>query len=320
MEGKARIKILVLSVLLHFLVLVCWDNFITLNIFQKVPATTPAAAKSMPLVFDLEQPAQQALPHEVIATPANAKTTNQPKKADFLSDKNALARNQEPAPGVRLGNDPYSRGDFASHDLPPQPASPGKEPAATAQAKEKPAEKETSTNKQPKQKPAELDKNPLEANQEMLAEETTGLSRPQNTESSSISKIPFRLPIPGVQHDHRDSQVPDSGGLSFNTYNWDFAPYMLELKEHIYRNIFPPLAFSKLGMIDGDTLLRFKIYPNGELRDLELLSYQGHRSLMETSTFAIKISAPFRKLPADFPEPYLEVTAKFSYIITNKRG
>ena len=154
----------------------------------------------------------------------------------------------------------------------------------------------------------------------MLTEETTESSRPQNTKEAGKSKTPFQLPMPGVQHDHRDSQVPDSGGLSFNTYNWDFAPYMLELKERISRNIFPPLAFSQLGMIDGDTLLRFKIYPNGELRDLELLAYQGHRSLMETSTLAIKVSAPFRKLPGDFPEPYLEVTAKFSFLIKNKRG
>jgi hypothetical protein len=126
--------------------------------------------------------------------------------------------------------------------------------------------------------------------------------------------------MPGVAHHHPDSQVADSGGLSFNTYNWDFAPYMLELKERIRRNIFPPIAFSQLGLIDGDTVLRFKIYPSGELRDLELLAYQGHYSLMQTSTYAIKVSAPFRKLPGNFPEPYLEVTAKFTFFIKNKRG
>jgi hypothetical protein len=301
MDAKVRSKIVLLSILLHLLFLAFWESFIKLDISQAFSAAPPATAKSEPLVFDLQQP---ELPREVIATPADAKTTNQPQKADFLSDKNALARNQEPAPTLRLGDGPYSRGDFASHDLPPLPASPEKETAAAM----------------PKERPTEADKSLAETNQELLTEETTESPRPQKTKEAGKSKTPFQLPIPGVQHDHRDSQVPDSGGLSFNTYNWDFAPYMLELKERISRNIFPPLAFSQLGMIDGDTLLRFKIYPNGELRDLELLSYQGHRSLMETSTSAIKVSAPFRKLPGDFPEPYLEVTAKFSFLIKNKRG
>jgi hypothetical protein len=304
MNAKVRRQIILLSILLHILFLAFWESFITIDIFQTFRASPPIAAKSVPLVFDLTQPVQPNLPHEVIATPADAKTTDRPKKADFLSDKNALARNQESAPGIPLGNDPFSRGDFASHDLPPQPVNPENGRAAA----------------QRKEKSAELDKSSLEANQKMLAEGTTGSSRPHSTEAAGISKTPFQLPIPGVQHDQRDSQVPDSGGLSFNTYNWDFAPYMLELKNRISRNIFPPLAFSRLGMIDGDTLLRFKIFPNGELRDLELLQYTGHRSLMETSTLAVKVSAPFRKLPSDFPEPYLEVTAKFSFLIKNKRG
>jgi outer membrane biosynthesis protein TonB len=90
---------------------------------------------------------------------------------------------------------------------------------------------------------------------------------------------------------------------------------MLALKQRIGRNIFPPLAYTMLGMIDGDTMLRFKIYPNGRLADLELLGYRGHRTLMETSRSAVTISAPFPALPADFPKPYLEVTARFSYFV-----
>jgi hypothetical protein len=317
MEAKVKRQIILLSILLHILVLVFWESFITLDLFQAFPASPATTVNNAPLVFDLAQPnlAQPDLPHEVIATPADAKTTNQPKKADFLSDKNALARNQEPAPAaLRLGDDPYSRGDFASHDLPPRPANKEKEAAAEP----------------PKEKSAELEKSLAGTGQGLLNEEMTESSRPhkgtgtatqpRNMAAPGIGKTPFQLSLPGVQHNHRDSQVPDSGGLSFNTYNWDFAPYMLELKERINRNIFPPLAFSQLGMIDGDTLLRFKIYPNGELRDLELLAYQGHRSLMETSTMAVKVSAPFRKLPGNFPEPFLEVTAKFSFLIKNKRG
>jgi outer membrane biosynthesis protein TonB len=118
-----------------------------------------------------------------------------------------------------------------------------------------------------------------------------------------------------VPHRQLEGRAAESGGLSFNTYDWDFAPYMLALKERISRNIFPPLAFSQWGMIDGDTMLRFKIYPDGRLADLELLGYRGHHTLMETSRFAVTTSAPFPGLPADFPKSYLEVTAKFSYFV-----
>jgi hypothetical protein len=130
--------------------------------------------------------------------------------------------------------------------------------------------------------------------------------------------------LPGVQHDNQKTRALDMGGLSFNTYDWNFAPYLLELKRIIRSNIFPPIAFTRLGMISGETLLRFRIYPSGEMQNLVILGYRGDKSLMKTSYSAVEISAPFPKLPPDFPEPYLEVTGKFLYLIRkeikNKRG
>ncbi|MFQ5772553.1 MAG: energy transducer TonB, partial [bacterium] len=90
---------------------------------------------------------------------------------------------------------------------------------------------------------------------------------------------------------------------------------MLALKKKVEHNIFPPPAFIRMGIISGETLLRFKIYPNGEMKDLEVLEYKGHETLMQTSVRAIEISAPFAPLPSNFPEAYLEVTAKFHYFI-----
>jgi outer membrane biosynthesis protein TonB len=121
--------------------------------------------------------------------------------------------------------------------------------------------------------------------------------------------------LPTVEHDNQESRALDSGGLSFNTYNWNFAPYMLELKRRIQRNIHPPAAFMYLGLISGETLVRFKIYPNGQMQDFQVLDYRGHKSLMITSVNAVEVSAPFPLLPPDFPEPYLEVTGKFIYFV-----
>ena len=293
MDAKLKKQIVLLSILLHILFFSLWESSFKLALSRPTPV--PAKAQNPPLVFDLQQPER---PREVIATPADAPTTPRPQKADFLSDKNALARNQEPAPERPASDDPFSRGDFLSHDLPPQ----------------KP-ERETSPVK-PETNPAQVEKNRETVKNDLSADENAALSRPRESEAAQANNR-LRLDLPGVMHRQLDTRTAAEGGLSFNTYNWDFAPYMLALKERIGRNIFPPLAFSKLGAIDGDTLLRFKIYPDGRLDDLELLGYTGHRTLMETSRFAVTASAPFPDLPADFPKSYLEVTAKFSYFIKN---
>ena len=84
------------------------------------------------------------------------------------------------------------------------------------------------------------------------------------------------------------------------------------------RNLFPPQAFTRLGIISGESMIRFKVYPDGHAGDIEVLSYDGHRSLMETSVNAIKGAEPFRSLPTDFPkyEKFLEVTAHFQYFVS----
>ncbi len=294
-EIKVRQRVILLSVLLHLLFLALWDSAVRLDLAALVPAVTATPPQAAPLVFDLQPP---DLPREVIATPDDARTTKTPQKADFLSDKNALARNREPAPLLPETGEPFSRGDLASHDLPSSPPFPEQnrqpEPARPqAQA----GDERQSDVPEPE---AEVDGD-------------RAVTRQQKPDAAP--RRPFRLELPGVPHKQLEGRAAEEGGLSFNTYDWDFAPYMLALKQRIGRNIFPPLAYSMLGMIDGDTMLRFKIYPNGRLADLELLGYRGHRTLMETSRSAIAISAPFPALPADFPKPYLEVTARFSYFV-----
>jgi len=249
-----------------------------------------------PIVFDLQQPeTQQKIPREVIETPEDAKVVEKQKKAKYLSDKNALARNQETDPNLKV-DEAFSRGDLSSHELPKPNGPIGKTlepPKPQSQQKEQEQKKEQE----------EIENKDLYANL---------LKAPQ-----TLPQLPqgFQPREPSVTHDHRSSRAKDMGGLSFNTYNWDYAPYLLMLKRRIQRNIFPPPAFSKLGLINGETLLRFKIFPNGVMKDLEILGYNGHESLMLTSQSAVVSSAPFPQLPEDFPEPYLEVTGKFIYFV-----
>jgi TonB family protein len=115
------------------------------------------------------------------------------------------------------------------------------------------------------------------------------------------------------------SDVDREGGLSFNTYNWDFAPYMLAMKRAIERHLFPPYAFTHMGLVSGTNVVRFVVMPDGSLKSLELLASNAHFSLDRTSVRAIESSVPFLPLPKDFPEDHLEVTARFSYVVRDER-
>lgn len=292
MNPRYRKYIILVSIALHILFLVFWEVAIKLGIIAV--DIIPPRVESAPIVFDL-QPDNK--PREVIETPEDAKTTDKPKNADFLSDKNALARNPETDPEKEIG-EAYARGDFDTHELPEPPLPPGAQPQKPQQQQEQ----------QDKPTEADLERSAKEVIKEYVRKQKDAV-RPGVKER-----------LPTVAHDNPDTRALDTGGgLSFNTYNWDFAPYMLMLKERIRRNIYPPPAFTRLGLISGSTLLRFRIYPDGKMQGLQVLDYSGHKSLMQTSNTAIEISAPFPALPVNFPDPYLEVTCRFSYLVSGRR-
>lgn len=291
-KDKTDIKRLVplISLLLHLLIFLLFNLAVEWRIIGFNPAVAPPLVQD-PIVFDLQQPAR---PREVIESPEDARSSKPPEKADFLSDKNARTRNPEADSRVKPG-EAFSRGDFETHELPVPPREKG----------------------QPKPRQEEApEKKDLSEFKEFLDKYKTGVFYKDYVfKNPDSDKMGSKDRLPTVPHENLSSRSLEMGGLAFNTYEWNFAPYMLELKRRIQRNIFPPIAFTRLGMISGVTLLRFKIYPDGELRDLKILGYEGDRSLMKTSHTAIEISAPFPDLPADFPKPYLEVTGKFLYLI-----
>lgn len=230
---------------------------------------------------------------EVIESPEEAKK-ERPKDAKLFSDKNVRAKNPQTADKTK--NTPFSAGDVKIPVLPkprvqPEPKSP------------KPDENR-------KQKTEEQEK-PTTSSEEM-----SYINPPKRKFSRELllGKKPSTRPEkPQPQYDNREFSVDDMGGFAFNTYNWNWAPYLLYLKKRIQQHIFPPPAFTQMGIINGRTVLRFLIAQDGTLLDLKILNYTGHASLMETSVNAINGSAPFRSLPADFPEDKLEVTGTFVY-------
>ncbi len=125
------------------------------------------------------------------------------------------------------------------------------------------------------------------------------------------------LPEQRVHKDNRQTRARQRGGLQLSTYAWNFAPYLSYLKRRIDHHIFPPRAFD-LGMIEGATRVKFRIWRDGRLEGPELIDYEGSDMLRETSLKAVELSAPYRALPPDFPDEYLEIVGTFEYIILGK--
>ena len=87
------------------------------------------------------------------------------------------------------------------------------------------------------------------------------------------------------------------------------------MKKRLRDHIYPPPAFYQMGMINGEIVVRFKLFQDGSTSDLTLIEYRGHKALTETSLNAVKASSPFKPLPENFPENYLELTWTFIYSI-----
>jgi outer membrane biosynthesis protein TonB len=268
---------LIFSVILHLFA------FLLAGIFT-IPITAisqqAAAAKEYrpPIVFTLAE------------TPESARREKPPENARHFSDKNAAAQNPN-APKNLPVDQPFALGALREATTATQPQTNSSEPAE--------------------------ENKPVEKSEERF--------RPNDGFSSSFSRdfltggrsTPQQLlGNPEAGYDNQQSRSPEIGSFSLNTYEWDFAPYMLWLKKLVQRNIYPPPAFTRMGIISGRTVLRFRINRDGTLQGMELIGYQGHKSLMETSVRAVQLSAPFRSLPHDFPEDFLEVTGQFDYIVT----
>lgn len=292
MKLRSQYTILI-SIILHMLLLLLLGMLREFDLWAT--DVVEERADDAPLVFEFEPPRR----NQVVETPEDAEITEPPRDAEYASDKNARAQNQETDSDLALG-DPFARGDLDVPEL-PTPRGPRGEPLPETQQHE--SEEEQTQNEEIAEDGDRYVNNSNSAFREYLL-------NPKRTDRSGVPESSQR-----AQYDNADSRTEDMGSLSFNTYDWDFAPYMLALKKRIERNIFPPPAFTRLGMIDGETLVRFRIHPNGKMGELAVLEYTGHHTLKETSVRAVEISDPFPKLPSDFPEKYLEVTARFSYFI-----
>lgn len=105
------------------------------------------------------------------------------------------------------------------------------------------------------------------------------------------------------------------GDFAFSTRAWDWEPYWSYMRKQLYANWHPPAAYRDYGIIQGGwTMVRATLDRQGRLVDCRIVGEKGHVSLHPASFAAMQGAAPFRPLPAEFPDDSLVVTVKFIYL------
>jgi len=269
---------LILSLLAHLLVLLFFPHLSKIELI--------ALKQDQQVVED------KRITFEFIETPDVPEDENL-EKQNLVSDKNLTAADEVESE-LPVDVNPFSEGVTEIKEFP----------------------QTESVEMQPENKPEEIvQETPIEESQEQSDEIVVR----EDNEKQIYQAQPESVYLPPqLDYNNVISEVEKAGGVSFNTYKWNFAPYMLYLKKKIQGNLNPPPGFTYLGLIHGDVLVRFIILPNGTLKDVKVLHSEAHNSLVQASTGSITISAPFLPLPKDFPEDYLVVTSLFSYIVEKK--
>lgn len=224
------------------------------------------------------EPEQDSFVFEVVETPDYLPDEEPEEPTRFVSDRNTRAADSE-SPAEAGMEVPYSPGEFIFRQY----------------------------------EPPERDADDTEGSD--LPQGEVGEVAQSDVFADGESGRDYSIPAHSIDFSNLVSSLSRNGGMSFNTYEWDFAPYMLAMKRRVERNLHPPYAFTHMGMVSGTNILSFTVLRDGTVKNLTILGSDTHFSLDRTSLRAIELSMPFMPLPVDFPEDVLEVTAKFSYLL-----
>ena len=198
---------LLISLLIHLLFLLFFVNWGDRILFPVPERVLPDAAEKR-VVF------------EIVETPEASETP--PEDAELFSDKDAVAR--DPGSQAPEGNTPFIQGMVDNKNV-LMPVEAQNNPEETNPDNSEPAEDSFSEQDvaviQPKQSNFSRDR--------LLA-----YQQPEMTSSQPL-------------YDQRSEGARDLGAISLNTYAWEYAPYLLDLKRRIEKNIFPPPVFTRMG-------------------------------------------------------------------------
>ena len=210
-----------------------------------------------------------------------------PENSDLLSDYNSQARNPDLLND--MGNQPFSNGSLPFENL--------SNPEIPLISRTQPIKK---------------------FSKEALSEDPARYARENNIERANTEEARFN-PSSGNENYSPDQyaqkmfSADQLGDLSLSTYAWEWAPYVNALRRKLYQVWFAPVAYYRLGLIYGHTVIQFSISREGKLIGYKVLEQNGHESLEQSSVNAIVALFPFKSLPKNFPEEQLTITARLIY-------
>jgi len=240
---------LFVSLILHLGFLLFFSHWGNMVIFSTNDLTSPLNYK--PIIFEIVDSYEQS--------------QNPPEKADLFSDKDAMAKDLTRNSFDDASN-PFSKG--------------------LADIKEIASLNDRTSSSQPNlsivehQDPLNHLKNNDYGN---VPDRTSSKIKFDRSYLLKGGVVPSSNRSPQIYH-QTNSGAEDFGSIQFNTYAWDFAPYMLELKNRIQNHIFPPPVFTQLGF-GGKNVIRFRISSEGQLEKTEVLMGQGEKALIETGSY-----------------------------------
>ncbi len=286
-------KVFLLSILLHLLLLLVPLRMVIKDTREALAEELQKEIDRMTFIF--------------VETPEDAVESPVEQVTPFISDKNLAASNLEASAELAEGL-PFQEGRSEIAAMMPEPT-PFSTPVGVTDGSQEQAEDV------PERQSEQPGAASFDAFRELKAlsrlappkAEDKPLTQPQQPRGDESR--PYAPTAP--RFDSQRSRAPVSD-FRLSTYNWNWAPYLKELKKRIESNLYPPPAFY-MGLARGRTFVQFKIQQDGLMTDFKLITYTGHESLKDTSVNSIEASVPFLPLPSDFPEDFLEITVGFFY-------
>ncbi len=98
------------------------------------------------------------------------------------------------------------------------------------------------------------------------------------------------------------SEVEELGDPSFATQKDELVPYLKELRQKIFEEWFSIVSLRAGVMPDSQVAVEFKLIPDGNIEEMNLLSYQGSKIFPDLCMAAIQQAAPFGRVPIEFPD------------------
>jgi len=269
------------------------------------------------------------IPIELIETPDVVKEKKSSQPTPFLSDKSAEAADRYANKDLPQGL-PYSEGNTAlrvfqgGDGLPPgQPSAPSPQPAVSPPTVNRDPQLAEAGTGSPPQTYDGQGAIPWQQLRRKSSGEASSEDQPASQDYQPFNRDLLHSAGSGGrrdysndgQYDNRGSTAPEFGDVSLSTYAWEWAPYIEYMRRRLREHIYPPPAFYAMGAISGQVQLHFKLQRNGTVEALESLGYRGHVALVQTSLNAVRASNPFKPLPADFPDEFLDMTWIFYYYL-----